>query len=544
MMDYQLTVQSMLERAEKYFPKKMVVSRTLSNVERISYRQIAQRVRRLASVLEKLGVQAGDRVGTLAWNHHRHLEAYFAIPSMGAVLHTINIRLSAEHLIYIINHAEDRVLLIDEDLLPMIEKIHDQLPTVKAYIVMGDREEAPASVLSPLYSYEGLLKEGDPAYSFTQKLDEKDPAGLCYTSATTGKPKGVVYTHRSIFLHSMVLGLKDSMAISEEDTVMYVVPMFHVNAWGMPFASTWLGSSQVLPGPKFTPKILAELIQNEQVTITAGVPTIWLGLLQELEKESYDLSSLRSIVCGGSAAPPEMIRTFEQKYKVPFCHAYGMTETSPLVTISRLKSDQQNLSDEEKLAIRAKQGMVVPGLEIRVVGEKGDVKWDGQEMGELLVRGPWIADQYDRDERSKQSFKDGWLYTGDIVTIDQEGFIKIVDRTKDLIKSGGEWISSVDLENAFMAHPEVLEAAVVAVPHPKWQERPLAFVVSKKQTSDLKEELRRFISQQFPKWWIPDEIIFLKEIPKTSVGKFLKRALREKYSDYYGQAKGNRVDAS
>jgi fatty-acyl-CoA synthase len=540
MMDYQLTVRSMLERAEKYYPKKVVVSRTLSGLERISYQQIAQRVRRLASSLEKLGVQKGDRVGTLAWNHHRHLEAYFAIPSMGAVLHTINIRLSAEHLIYIINHAEDKVLLIDEDLLPIVEKIHDQLPTVKAFIVMGSQEEVPSSVLSPLYSYEGLLKEGDPDYPFTQKLDENDPAGMCYTSATTGKPKGVVYTHRSIFLHSMALGLKDSMAISEEDSVMYVVPMFHVNAWGMPFASTWFGSKQVLPGPQFTPKVLAELIQNEKVSITAGVPTIWLGLLQELEKGSYDLSSLRSIVCGGSAAPPEMIRTFEKKYGVPFCHAYGMTETSPLVTISRLKSYQQNLSEEEKLAVRAKQGMVVPGLEIRVLGEKGDVKWDGREMGELLVRGPWIADQYDRDERSKESFKDGWLYTGDIVTIDQEGFIKIVDRTKDLIKSGGEWISSVDLENALMAYEDVLEAAVVAVPHPKWQERPLAFVVSKRQTSGLKAELNRFLGQQFPKWWIPDEIIFLKEIPKTSVGKFLKRALREKYSDYYLQSEGNR----
>jgi fatty-acyl-CoA synthase len=324
------------------------------------------------------------------------------------------------------------------------------------------------------------------------------------------------------------------MGLSESDVSMPVVPMFHVNAWGTPFACTWFGATQVLPGPYFTPKLLAELIESEQVTLTAGVPTIWNGLLKELETGDYDMSSLRAIICGGAAAPKGLIRTFEEKYEIPFMHAYGMTETTPLVTISRVKSYEEDLPYNEKLELKSKQGLVVPGLSIQVINQNGEVKHDGKDMGELLVKGPWIADEYYKNDRSHESFKDGWLYTGDIATIDKEGNLKLVDRTKDLVKSGGEWISSVDLENALMAHPGVFEAAVIAVPHPKWQERPLACVVLKdaEKIPVTKEDLLQFLEPQFAKWWLPDDVVFMDEIPKTSVGKFLKRALREKLKDY------------
>lgn len=535
MMNVPLTVGSLLERAEKFFPKKQVVSRTLSGIQRFTYREIGQRTRKLASALEKIGVQRGDRVATFAWNHHRHLEVYFAAPGMGAVLHTVNIRLSPEHVTYIINHAEDKVLFVDEDLLPLVERVKDQLTSVKAFIVMTDKAELPATGLSPVYSYEALLETGDPEFQFVQDLDENDPAGICYTSATTGNPKGVVYSHRGIVLHSYALGLADTTALSESDVCLPVVPMFHANAWGMPFAATWFGSTQVLPGPQFTPKLLLELIEQEKVTVTAGVPTIWLGLLNELEKGNYDSSSLRAVLCGGSAAPRGMIKAFESKYKIPFLHAYGMTETTPMATVSRLKSYQTDLEEETRLDIRAKQGLLVPGLDMKVVGSDGEVKWDGNEMGELLLRGPWIADEYYKDERTKDAFRDGWLYTGDVATVDEEGVIKLVDRTKDLIKSGGEWISSVDLENAIMAHEAVFEASVVAIPHPEWQERPVACVVLKEPYKGKidKQELLDFIAPQFAKWWLPDDVVFLEEIPKTSVGKFLKQALREQLKKQY-----------
>jgi fatty-acyl-CoA synthase len=534
MMNVPLTVGSLLERAEKYFPKKEIVSRTLTGVHRFTYREIGKRTRRLASALEKIGVMRGDRVGTFAWNHHRHLEVYFAAPGMGAVLHTINIRLSPEHISYIVNHAEDTVLLIDEDLLPLIEKVKDELKTVKAFVIMSDKEQLPTTSLEPVYSYEKLVSEGDEKYSFVTDIDENAPAGMCYTSATTGKPKGVLYSHRGIVLHSYALGLADTSAISEADTCMAIVPMFHANAWGMPFAATWFGSKQVMPGPQFTPKLIAELIESEKVTISAGVPTIWLGLLQELEKGNYDTSSVRALLCGGSAAPRGMIKTYETKYKIPFLHAYGMTETTPLATISRLKSYQTNLDVEETLDIRAKQGLLVPGLEMKVITGDGEVAWDGKEMGELLLRGPWIADEYYKDDRTKEAFIDGWLHTGDVATVDEEGVIKLVDRTKDLIKSGGEWISSVDIENALMAHEAVFEASVVAIPHERWQERPVACVVLKEahKAKATKEELLEFLKPQFAKWWLPDDIIFMEEIPKTSVGKFLKRALREQLKDH------------
>lgn len=539
MMNVPLLVSSMLERAERYFPKKTVISRTSTGIVTHTYKEIGERTRRLSSALEKIGVEKGDRVGTLAWNHHRHLEAYFAIPGIGAILHTINIRLSPAHITYIINHAEDKVLLFDEDLLPLLEKVKDQLKTVKAFVVMTDKAELPESNLEPLYHYEKIVSEGNPTFQFKKDLDENDPMGMCYTSATTGNPKGVVYSNRGVVLHSMALGLADSSGLSESDIAMPVVPMFHVNAWGLPFASVWFGTTLVMPGPYFTPKILAELIDSEKVTMTAGVPTLWLGLLNELEQGNYDTSSLTRILCGGSAAPKGLIKAFESKYNIPFIHAYGMTETTPLVVLSRLKSYQDDLSEEEKLEIRSKQGSIVPLVEMKVVGANGEVANDGKEMGELLLRGNWIADEYYKDERTNEAFRDGWLHTGDVVTVDEEGIVKIVDRTKDLIKSGGEWISSVDIENALMAHEAVFEAAVIAVPHERWQERPVACVVlkdaAKGQTK--KEELYEFLKPQFAKWWLPDDIIFMDEIPKTSVGKFLKRALRDQLKEHLSKVK-------
>ncbi|MCT1902188.1 long-chain fatty acid--CoA ligase [Oceanobacillus sojae] len=531
MMQAQLNLTTMVNHAEKYFADKTVISRTLGGVQTIPYRKITERIRRLAGVLKDLGVEKGDRVGTIAWNHHRHLEAYFAIPTMGAVLHTINIRVSPDDLAYIINHAEDKILLVDEDLFPLIERVKDQIAGVEKIIVMTDKDELPETTLTNVASYEVLLKDADPGTELCEDINENDMAGLCYTSGTTGRPKGVAYSHRGIYLHSLALGLKDTVGLSEEDIAMPVVPMFHVNAWGMPFAALWFGTTQVLPGPMPTPQILAELMEEHKVTMAAGVPTIWLGFLEALENGNYDTSSLRCILCGGSAAPKGMIRAFESKYKIPFVHAYGMTETSPIVTLARLKSYQQELDEEERLELRSRQGMVVPGIEVKGINENGEIPYDGETIGELLVKGPWIADSYYKNDRSADSFRDGWLHTGDVINIDEEGSVKIVDRTKDMIKSGGEWISSVDIENALMAHDAIYEASVIAVPDPKWQERPVACVVLKEKEALTEEDVKQFLEPQFAKFWIPDRVLFMEEIPKTSVGKFLKRALRDQVKE-------------
>jgi fatty-acyl-CoA synthase len=533
MMNTQLTLVSVIERAEKYFSKKEIVSRTTSGIKRLTYKEFGQRARRLASVLEKLGIRKGERVGTFAWNHHRHLEAYFAVPNIGATLHMVNIRLSNEHLIYIINHAEDKLLIIDEDLVPIIEQIQDELKTVEGYVIMSENENIPQTTLSPVYSYESLLGEGNPNHQFRTDINENDAAGMCYTSATTGNPKGVVYSHRGIVLQCLGLGLADTFALSESDVNLVVVPMFHANAWGMPYASVWFGTTLVFPGPAYTPKILLELIQSEKVTMSSAVPTIWIGVVQELEKANYDLSSMRVIETGGSGIPRGLIKKFEIDYNIRFIQGYGMTEASPSVAVASLNSSQRNLSDDEIINIRQKQGIPYPPLEVKVVNEHGEVAWNDEEMGEILIRGPWIADEYYKDERTKEAFRDGWFHSGDVGTIDEEGRIRLVDRTKDLIKSGGEWISSVDLENALMSHEAVYEATVVSVPHEKWQERPVACVVLKEDYKSVdKEDLLDFLQTQFPKWWLPDDIIFMDEIPKTSVGKFLKRSLREQLKDH------------
>ena len=532
MMDYQLTLTPMLERARRLFAKKEIVTKAGPSLERYTYGQMAERVARLSNALAKLGVRRGDRVATFAWNNARHLELYFAVPCMGAVLHPVNLRLPGDQIVYIANHAEDQVLFVDPTLLPAVEKLAPHLKTVKHFVVMGDK--VPETTLKPVYAYEELLRDAGPDYAWP-RLDENDAAAMCYTSGTTGNPKGVAYSHRAIYLHAFGLAMADSFGMSERDIFLPVVPMFHVLAWGTPFVATMLGATQVYPGPHLQPRDLAELIQAEKVTLTAGVPTLWLGMLALLEKERYDLSSLRTMIVGGAAAPQSLIEAYEKKHNVPVIHAWGMTEMSPLGTISRLKSYQQGLSEAERFAIRAKQGTPAMGVELRAVDEHGqEIPWDGKAYGELQVRGPWIIREYYNDERSPFSFMDGWFRTGDVVTIDPEGFIQIVDRTKDLVKSGGEWISTQELENAIMGHPKVAEAAVIAVAHPKWQERPLACVVPKPDYKDAltKEELYEFLRPRFDKMYLPDDIIFIDAVPKTSVGKFDKKVLRAQYKDY------------
>lgn len=534
MMEYPLTLTHLLERVHKLYPHKEIVSRMPSGLHRYTYREYYERVCRLANALKALGVQRGDRVATFAWNHYRHFELYFAVPCMGAVLHTLNIRLFPDQITYIINHAEDRVIFVDDSLIPVLERIQPRLKGVKGFVIMTDGEKLPETSLSPVYDYETLLREADADFEFPP-LEEDDAAVMCYTSGTTGNPKGALYSHRALVLHTIVECLPDGMDLGERDVVLPIVPMFHVNAWGLPFAAALVGAKQVYPGPHLHPRDIAELIQQEKVTLTAGVPTIWLGMYELLQSERYDLSSLRTVIIGGSAAPRSLIEGFEKRFGISITHAWGMTEMSPLGTVSKLKGHLEALPEEERYAYRAKQGIPAPFVELRAVDDQGrEVPWDGRTMGELQVRGPWIIRSYYNDPRTQEAFDDGWFRTGDVVTIDPEGYIQIVDRTKDLVKSGGEWISSVELENAIMAHPKVKEAAVIALPHPKWQERPLACVVPKEEFKEkiTKDEILEFLKDKVAKWWLPDDIVFVEEIPKTSVGKFDKKILRKQFEDY------------
>ncbi|MEW6730120.1 MAG: long-chain fatty acid--CoA ligase [Acidobacteriota bacterium] len=530
MMNTPLTVHMILERAYRFFGKKEIVTRQIGGLHRYTYNDFYHRTLRLAAVLRSLGIKPGDRVATFAWNSYRHMELYFAIPCLGAVLHTVNIRLSPDQLIYIINHAEDQVLFFDLSLLPIIKQIRTKLKTVRHFVVLHDCSIEDEESLV----YERLLNEAPTDFTFP-KVKEDMAAGLCYTSGTTGNPKGVLYSHRSIYLHSMAVAMVDTLAICERDVIMPVVPMFHANAWGLPFAATMIGATQVLPASFLQPHDLLLLIQQERVTVTAGVPTIWIGIMGLLEKEQFDLSSLRMMVVGGSAVPASMIEFFDSNYNIPIVHAWGMTETSPLGAVSRVKSYLNLLSSDEQLAIRIKQGIPVAGVEVRVVDEAGNpLPWDGKSRGELQVRGPWVARAYFNTDERAEAFQNGWFSTGDVVTIDTEGYIAIADRTKDLIKSGGEWISSVDLENALLSYPKIQEAAVIAVRHEKWVERPLACVVSKPEFRNQlsSAEVIEYLRGKFASWCLPDEIVFINEIPKTSVGKFDKKRLREQYRDF------------
>ncbi len=532
MMDFPLTLPHLLERAGKLFPKEEIVTRLPDkSLHRYTFGDFYQRSRRLASALQKAGLQKGDRIATLSWNTYAHLEAYFGVPVAGGVLHPLNLRLHPSDIAYIINHAQDRFLIVDDVLLKLYEAVREQVNLEKVIVVPLSGQPVPEGLLS----YEDFLATGDPDFVYPA-LDERDAAGMCYTSGTTGKPKGVVYSHRSIALHSLASALPDALNLAGHDVLLPVVPMFHVLAWGLPFTGVMAGSKMVLPGPHLDPVSLLDLFESEQVTKTAGVPTIWLGVLQALEKEPtrWKLKPMEMVV-GGSAAPEAMIRAFDRLGHTVL-HAWGMTEMSPLGTVSRLK---RHLRGDPALEYRyrAQQGLPTPWVEIRAVGEQGVVPWDGQSLGELQVRGPWVAaSYYNLEEESDKWTPDGWFRTGDVVAIDPEGYIRIADRTKDLIKSGGEWISSIDLENALMAHPAVKEAAVIAIPDPKWDERPLAAVVLKEGASVTPEELARFLEPRFAKWWLPDAYVFLDEIPRTSTGKFLKSKLREQFRDYKSRA--------
>jgi len=531
MMEFPLTLTHFFERTRRLFPRKTLATRIPGRgLFRYTYAEFAERVARLAGALGALGIGRGDRVGTFAWNSHRHLELYWAAPLSGAVLHTVNIRLAAHDIRYIVQHAEDAVLFVDASLWPLVEPLRAQLPTVRHWVVMPDQEGAapPAGALD----YEALLAGATPVTAWPA-LQEDDAAGMCYTSGTTGHPKGVVYSHRAIFLHSMALAMADTFAVSERDVMLHVVPMFHANAWCLPFAGVMVGATQIFPGPNPQPRDLADLIQAERVTFVGAVPTVWIAVKELAEREGVDLSSIRCLPVGGSAAPRSLIEHYETKLGVPMTHAWGMTEMTPLGTVSRLKSHMEGWPAEQRFAVRAKQGIPAVGVEIRAVDEAGrEVPWDGRTLGELQVRGPWVARAYYRHPEGAGHFTaDGWFRTGDVVTIDPEGYIQIADRTKDLIKSGGEWISSVDLESLLMAHPQVLEAAVIAVPHPRWVERPLACVVPKPEYRESlrAEALIEFLRPRVAKWWLPDAVVFVEAIPKTSVGKFDKKALRERF---------------
>jgi len=526
MMQYPLTLVHVLERAGRYFRNSEIVSRMPDrSLHRHTYGDFYRRSRQLASALTKAGLRKGDRVATLMWNHYAHLEAYFGVPVAGGVVHTLNLRLYPEDIAYIANDAADRFLIVDDILLPLLKQFIDRVSFEKIFVVPLTGQPVPA----PFLNYEELLapESGDFTYP---ELDENDPAAMCYTSGTTGRPPGVVYSHRSIVLHSMATLIGDTFAVNSADVLLPVVPMFHVLSWGLPHAAVTVGSKFVMPGPLLDAESLVELCESERVTFATGVPTVWLAVLQLLERcpNKRNLVHGMRIGIGGSAAPESMIRAFD-KFGVTVIHAWGMTETSPIATVSTLKPHLTKLPEDERYAIRARAGYAIPWVDMRVVDDEGaPVADDGHAMGELQVRGPFITGRYHNKENDPLKFTaDGWLRTGDVASIDSEGYIKICDRTKDLIKSGGEWISSVDIENAIMAHPAVAEASVIAVPHPKWDERPMAFVVLKPSTTLTAKEIEEFIAPKFAKWWLPDEYAFVDAIPRTSTGKFLKRALRE-----------------
>jgi len=534
-MDYPLTLTQFFERTRKVFHRKTMATRVPGvGLQRYTYADYADRVCRLAAALAKLGLKKGDRVGTFAWNSHRHMEVYFAAPLMGMVLHTVNIRLSPQDITYIVNHAEDQVLILDASLWPLIEPIRKDLKSVKHFIVMKD---SPNAQIPPgALEYEALLADAKPVETWPT-LDETDAAGMCYTSGTTGHPKGVVYSHRGIYLHCFASSTVDVLGICERDVILHIVPMFHANAWCVPFAGVMNGSTQIFGGPNPQPRDIIEIVHNERVTLVGAVPTVWIAIQGILEKEpQWDISSIRCIPIGGSAAPKSLLQDFDKKYGAFMLHAWGMTEMSPLGTVCRPRSYTDSLPEEERYAIRAKQGALVAGVDMRIVDDAGKVQpWDGKSVGEIQVRGPWITSGYYNNPAGAVQFtEDGWFRTGDVATIDPEGYVQITDRTKDLIKSGGEWISSVDLETTIMGHPKVLEAAVIAVPHEKWQERPLACVVPKPEFKGqlTAQEILDYLTPRVAKWWLPDEVTFIEAVPKTSVGKFDKKVLRERFKGW------------
>jgi fatty-acyl-CoA synthase len=530
MMDFPLTLAAIFRRAETLFGGRSIASRRPDRtMHRHRYTDFAVRARRLARALERLGVTPGDRVATLGWNHHQHLEAYFGIPMMGGVLHTLNLRLHPDELAYIVNHADDRVALVDHGLLPLWERVAPRTHVAHTIVVAGDAGTPPGYL-----EYEALLQDAEPVAD-TPDPDERSAAALCYTTGTTGRPKGVLYSHRALVLHTLGISLADGMGLRERDVVAPVVPMFHANAWGLPHAALMVGAALAMPGSHLDPASLVNLFEHERVTVTAGVPTIWMGVLQLLDSQpgAHDLSRLRGLFSGGSAAPQAMIEGFETRHGISVVQGWGMTETTPVGSLARLPADMADESADVRFKQLATAGRPLPFVEVRARNENGLVPWDGRAMGELEIRGPWVASAYYRNDEGVDRFgEDGWFKTGDIVTIDARGTMAIQDRVKDLIKSGGEWISSVSLECALMGHPAVAEAAVVPMADARWGERPLAAVVLKPGQTATLGELREFLAPQFPKFWLPDAVEFIDAIPRTSAGKFHKATLRERYKDY------------
>lgn len=527
--DFQLTLAHVLGRMRACHPQAQVRTLTEQGVVGFSYGQTCERVDRLARVLEQLGVKTGDRVATFAWNNQRHFELYMAVPCVGAVLHTLNIRLFAEQLTYVVNHAEDQVVFLDESLIPLLEPLVSKFEGVRHYVVMGE-PGCDTGGLPNALRYEELLEQaGDGPFEYPA-LDERQAAALCYTSGTTGNPKGVLYSHRSISLHSSASLMTDALGLSRRDKALVVVPMFHANAWGIPHAAALCGAELVLPDRHLQAEPLAKLIEDERPTIMGCVPTIYADLLRYADAHGTDLSSLTNAACGGSAVPRQMMKDYKERYGVNVFQAWGMTETSPVASYSR--PDESKGHDEAYWDMRAKQGKPLPWVEARLVDDSGaEVPWDGESTGELEVRGPWIAASYYRDDSGEQRFDDGWLRTGDIASIDEQAFVQITDRSKDVIKSGGEWISSVELENELMAHPDVIEAAVIAKPDEKWAERPLCCVVLREGSDASAEDLLEHLRGRVAKWWLPDEFAFISEVPKTSVGKFDKKVLRSRLGE-------------
>ena len=526
--DHPLTLRHVLDRMRGMNGHGEVITLTEGESDRVSYAEIGERVDRLCAALRALGIGDGDRVATFSWNTQRHLEVYLGVPCMGAVLHTLNIRLFPEQLTYVANHAQDQLVFVDGSLIDTIAPVADTFETVRHFIVMGDGDASalPGEVLR----YEDLLAAQEPSFAYPE-IDERQAAGLCYTSGTTGNPKGVLYSHKSNVLHTIGQCLSDGVGIGSADRVLPIVPMFHANAWGFPYACALTGAAMVMPSRFVAPEPLARAIEGERVTIAGAVPTVWLDLLRYADANQPDLSTLRTVICGGAAVPEALMRAFEERHGVRIVQAWGMTETSPLASVSY---PPEGVEGEEKWAYRVKQGRTMPLVEARLIGDDGEeVVWDGESTGELEVRGPWIARDYYEDPSGADKFHDGWLRTGDIASIDDRGFIRISDRSKDVIKSGGEWISSVDLENALMAHDNVVEAAVIARPDERWSERPLACVVLAEGATLDGEALREHLSSIVVKWWIPDaeDFVAIGEVPKTSVGKFDKKVLRARLGE-------------
>jgi fatty-acyl-CoA synthase len=534
MQDHPLTLTHIHARAERLFFDKQVVTVTAAGTQRVTYGDWADRTRRLGTVLDRLGISADGRVATFGWNTGRHLELYFAAPCTGRVLHALNIRLFPDQLTYVANHAEDEVVFVDRSLAALAWPLLATFSTVRHVVVMddgaGEVPDAPAG--KEVHDYEALMGDAEPAEF--PVVDENRAASMCYTSGTTGNPKGVVYSHRSTFLHTYGVLTAGGLGPVEQDRVLPVVPMFHANAWGLAHAAVAVGADLVMPGPDLSPKGLAELIESQRVTLAAGVPTIWAGVLPELK--GRDVSDLRAIVAGGSAVPRVLSEGYREQVGLPLTQAWGMTETSPVASSGHIKSTlDAALDDDGRAELRTTVGQALLGIEARVVdlASNREQPWDGESRGELQVRGPWVIASYYNDPRSPESFTDdGWLRTGDVATIDAHGYIQLRDRTKDVIKSGGEWVSSVELENEIMAHPKVAEAAVIGVAHPKWSERPLACVVCKEGEAIAKDEIIEFLTPRVAKWWLPDDIVFVDEIPKTSVGKFSKKDLRDRFAGY------------